>query len=256
MPAAPDAARCPVSARYDVLGVGYTHRRVPDRRIGAQITRALGDARRVVNVGAGTGAYEPRDRDVVAVEPATTMITQRAPRAAPVVQGVAEALPFADGTFHAALCSLTIHHWPDWRAGLREVQRVTRGPVVVFHFDVGDQGTFWLTREYLPEALTIPAPSVGEVVDALGAARVETVPVPRDCTDGFLCAYWNRPEAYLDPTVRAAISTFHLLDADVCERAITALAGDLASGVWDERHGALRDLDEADVGYRLIVAGP
>jgi SAM-dependent methyltransferase len=226
---------------------------VPDARIAAQITRALGDARRVVNVGAGTGAYEPRDRAVVAVEPATTMITQRAPGAAPVVQGVAGTLPFAAGVFDAALCSLTIHHWPDWRAGLREVRRATRGRVVVFHFDVGDQGTFWLTREYLPEALSLPAPSVAEVVDALGRAHVETVPVPADCTDGFFCAYWCRPEVYLDPTVRAAISTFHLLDADVCDRAITALARDLASGAWDRRHGHLRDLAEADLGYRLII---
>ncbi len=256
MPAAADAAwlRDDMTARYDTLGVGYTHRRVPDARISTQITRALGDARTVVNVGAGTGAYEPRDLTVVAVEPAATMIAQRVSGAAPVVQAVAGSLPFDDRSFDAALCSLTIHHWPDWRAGLHEVRRVTRGRIVVFHFDLHAQRDFWLLGDYLPEALSLAAPSVAEVARELGRSRVEVVPVARECTDGFLCAYWNRPEAYLDPAVRAAISTFHLLGPSVCERAITALARDLDSGAWDERHGHLRALDEADLGYRLIVS--
>jgi SAM-dependent methyltransferase len=188
------------------------------------------------------------------VEPSSVMIRQRAPGAAPAVRAVAERLPFADATFDAALASLTIHHWPDWRAGIDEMRRVTRGPIVVFHFDVGEQGMFWLTRDYLPDAVAIPAPAVEEVVDALRGARVDPVSIPADCTDGFFCAYWGRPEAYLDPEVRAAISVFHLLDPAVCDRAVERLRADLESGAWDERHGHLRGLDALDVGYRLVVA--
>ncbi|HEY7133829.1 MAG TPA: methyltransferase domain-containing protein [Acidimicrobiia bacterium] len=245
-----------MSAIYDRLGVGYARHRRPDPRVAAQIDAALGDACTVLNVGAGAGSYEPTERAVTAVEPSSVMVHQRAPNAAPAVRAVAERLPFADATFDAALASLTIHHWPDWRAGIGEMRRVTRGPIVVFHFEVGEQGTFWLTRDYLPDAVTIPAPAVDEVVDALRGARVDAVPIPADCTDGFFCAYWGRPEAYLDPDVRAAISVFHLLDPAVCERAVAQLRADLESGAWDERHGHLRDLDALDVGYRLVVATP
>lgn len=224
-------------------------------RIAAQITRALGDARAVVNVGAGAGAYEPSDRTVVAVEPSPVMLRQRRAGAAPAVRAVAEHLPFADAKFDASMASLTIHHWPDWRAGLAEMRRVTRTRIVIFHFDLGHQERFWLVRDYLPEALGIPAPSVDDVSAALGTpVRVEVVPVPHDCTDGFLCAYWSRPEAYLDATVRAGISTFHLLDESVRRRAIDALAHDVQSGTWDERHGHLRDLCDIDAGYRILVA--
>jgi SAM-dependent methyltransferase len=245
-----------VGAIYDRLGVGYTRHRRPDPRVAAQIDAALGDARTVVNVGAGAGSYEPTDRFVVAVEPSNVMLAQRPPGSAAAARAVAERLPFADATFDAALASLTIHHWPDWRAGIDEMRRVTRGPIVVFHFEVGDQGTFWLTRDYLSDAVTVPAPAVDEVVDALGGARVDPVPIPADCTDGFFCAYWSRPEAYLDPEVRAAISVFHLLDPAVCDRAVNRLRADLESGAWDERHGHLRELDALDVGYRLVVATP
>jgi SAM-dependent methyltransferase len=243
-----------VSTIYDRLGVGYTRHRRPDPRVAAQIDDALGDACTVLNVGAGAGSYEPTRRAVTAVEPSSVMIRQRAPGAAPAVRAVAERLPFADATFDAALASLTIHHWPDWRAGIDEMRRVTRGPIVVFHFDVGEQGMFWLTRDYLPDAVAIPAPAVEEVVDALRGARVDPVSIPADCTDGFFCAYWGRPEAYLDPEVRAAISVFHLLDPAVCDRAVERLRADLESGAWDERHGHLRGLDALDVGYRLVVA--
>jgi SAM-dependent methyltransferase len=242
---------------YDRLGVGYTRHRHPDRRVAAQIVGALGDARTIVNVGAGAGAYEPADRAVVAVEPSWVMLGQRSGHAAPVIRAVAEHLPFANDEFDASMASLTIHHWPDWAAGIGEMCRVARRRVVLFHFDLARQDQFWLVADYLPEALGIPAPAVDEVISALGGpVRVEVVPVPNDCTDGFLCAYWARPEAYLDPAVRAAISTFHLLDEAVCERAIGALARDLESGVWDARHGHLRGLDDLDLGCRILVADP
>jgi SAM-dependent methyltransferase len=172
-----------------------------------------------------------------------------------VIQAVGEHLPFADDEFDTSMASLTIHHWPDWAAGVSEMRRVARRRVVLFHFDLARQNQFWFVADYLPEALAIPAPTVDEVSAALGGpVSVEVVAVPNDCTDGFLCAYWARPEAYLDPAVRAAISTFHLLDEAVCERAIGALARDLESGAWDARHGHLRRLTDLDLGYRILVA--
>jgi SAM-dependent methyltransferase len=240
---------------YDRLGLGYTRHRHPDPRVAARIVAALGGARTVVNVGAGAGAYEPVDRRLVAVEPSSVMLRQRSRDAAAAVQAVGEHLPFADNRFDASMASLTIHHWRDWRAGLGELRRVARERVVLFHFDLAHQEALWLVSDYLPEALDIPAPTMDDVATALDApVSVEIVPVPRDCTDGFMCAYWARPEAYLDPAVRAAISTFHVLDQSVCERAIAALARDLESGTWDACHGHLRDLAELDAGYRIVVA--
>jgi SAM-dependent methyltransferase len=240
---------------YDRFGVGYTLHRRPDPGISGAIVRALGDAHTVVNVGAGAGSYEPHDRPLVAVEPSTVMLEQREDDAAPAVQAVAEHLPFPDGAFDASLASLTIHHWPNWRSGVSELRRVAHRRIVIFHFDLAHQEQFWLVRDYLPEALSIPAPSVDDLVDALDApTRVEVVPIARDCIDGFMCAYWARPEAYLDPDVRAAISTFHLVDEAVSARALRRLAADLESGAWDAHHGHLRDLNELDAGYRLITA--
>ncbi len=240
---------------YDRFGVGYARRRRPDPHIAAAVTDALGDARTVVNVGAGAGAYEPRKGAVVAVEPSLVMLRQREPGLAPAVRAVAEHLPFADAQFDASMASLTIHHWPDWKAGVAEMRRVARKRIVLFHFDLSRQDQFWLVEDYLPEAVTLPAPTVAEVEAVVGARlRVDVVPVPNDCTDGFLCAYWSRPEHYLDPEARAAISTFHLLDPETCNRAITALHRDLDSGTWDARHGHLRTREALDLGYRILVA--
>lgn len=249
------AGTVPDVARYDRIGLTYTATRRPDPRIAAQITAALGDAVTVLNVGAGTGSYEPADRPVVAVEPSAVMVAQRPATAAPAVRGVAGALPFADHTFDAALCSLTIHHWPDWRAGLAEVQRVARR-VVIFAWDPSLDHDFWLTDEYLPEvfATDVDDPTLAELADVLGPLEVIPVPVPADCADGFFAAYWARPEAYLDPDVRAGISCCALLDPAVLDRAVGRLAADLESGDWDERHAHLRTQADYDWGYRLIVA--
>lgn len=245
--------------RYDTIGRTYTSMRRPDPRIEARVRGALGDARRVVNIGAGTGSYEDAGPIVAAVEPSPVMLAQRPPAAAPVARGVAEHLPFRDGAFDAALMIFTIHHWSDWRAGLREVRRVA-GRAVVLTWDPDVQDAFWLVAEYLPEVIHGewdygPTPSLENFAEVLGPVRVETVPIPADCVDGFFACYWGRPEAYLDPVVRAGISCFALLEpADVDER-MGRLADDLASGAWDARHGALRERSSLDAGYRLVISG-
>ena len=242
--------------RYDVIGNSYTATRRADPRVEAQIRSALGDARRIVNVGGGTGSYEGAGPVVAAIDPSPVMLAQRSRLAAPAVRGVAEQLPFRSGAFDAALAIFTIHHWTDWRAGLAEVQRVA-GRLVMLTWDPEVQGQFWLTNEYLPEALTdeqVVGPSFADVDDALGGIRVEPVPIPADCEDGFFAAYWARPEAYLDPTVRAGISCCALLDQTLVEARIARLADDLASGRWDARHPGLRTLPHLDVGYRLVTS--
>ena len=243
-------------ARYDVIGTTYTATRRPDPRVEARLRTALGGATRVLNVGAGTGSYEQAGPVVAAVEPSPVMLAQRGPDAAPAVRGVAEHLPFRDGAFDAALLVFTIHHWTDWRSGLHEVLRVA-GRVVIMGWDPAVQDHFWLTTEYLPEALDgdgIAEVSVADVESITGPVRVVPVPVPADCVDGFFAAYWARPEAYLDPLVRAGISCFALLDDDLVANRMARLADDLASGAWDARHPGLRDEPELDVGYRLVVS--
>jgi len=244
------------SAAYDRIGLGYTATRRPDPRLAAQVWAALGDAARVLNVGAGTGSYEPPDREVVAVEPSAAMIAQRSPGSAPVVRAVAERLPFPAGSFDAASAILTVHHWPDPLAGLAEVRRVTTGPVVVFTFAYEAHAGQWLVTDYLPAMRTLDqhVPSPDEIAAALGGGHVEVLPVPADCEDGFCHAFWCRPEAYLDPAVRAGISGIARLPAAYVAEAMARLADDLATGRWQQRHGDLVGRAEADTGYRLVVA--
>jgi SAM-dependent methyltransferase len=240
---------------YDQLGRGYAERRRPDPRIATRIDRALGDARTVVNVGAGAGSYEPADRTVVAVEPSPVMIAQRPAEAAPVVQAVAEALPFPDASFDVALAVLSAHHWSDPAGGLLELRRVARRQVVLT-WDPVVQARFWFVRDYLPEwtAYEASKPTLERIADALPGARVEPVLVPSDCSDGFGCAFWRRPDAYLDPDVRASISVLSLLDPALIRRATVQLEADLRTGTWHERNRDLVDLDEYDGGYRLVIA--
>jgi SAM-dependent methyltransferase len=242
---------------YDRIGRGYATTRRTDPRLAAAIQDALGDARSVVNVGAGTGAYEPPGGRVVAVEPSREMIRQRPPGAAPAVRAVAEALPFADGAFDAALAVLTLHHWTDQACGLAELRRVARRRVVVLTWDPAAADRFWLTTDYLPEfvAIDLPRfPPLAELARVLGATDVRPVPIPADCIDGFLGAFWRRPEAYLDPAVRSGISSFSQVDPAAVARGVARLAADLASGAWETRHGPLRRQDALDLGYRLLVA--
>jgi SAM-dependent methyltransferase len=239
---------------YDSIGVTYTRTRRTDPRIAVQVWAALGEARSVLNVGAGTGSYEPADRHVIAVEPSAVMRAQRPPGAAPCVAAAAENLPFEDQSFEAAMAIATIHHWRDPIAGLREMRRVARR-VVVFTFDPAGLNAFWLTRDYLPELTGSIAghPSLTEKASAIGA-RIEPVLIPWDCEDGFFEAYWRRPEAYLDENVRRGISVWAKLGSDIEQRAVHRLRDDLASGQWLERNRDLVDLDAADLGLRLLIA--
>jgi SAM-dependent methyltransferase len=240
---------------YDGIGRVYARHRRPDPRIAAQIERALGGARTVVDVGAGTGSYEPDDRLVVAVEPSPVMAGQRAAGAAPVVRAVAERLPFADGAFDAAMAVLTIHHWSDATAGLGEMARVARR-LAVLTFDPAVHSTFWMFTDYLPEVMGLAISRVMDpetVAEVIGADRIEPVPVPFDCIDGFNVAFWQRPEAYLDPEVRACMSGLALLDTEMVAERMERLRTDIADGTWDARHGHLRHVDTFEGGFRLVV---
>jgi hypothetical protein len=243
---------------YDVIGAGYSDRRRPDRRIAAAIHRALGDARHIVNVGAGAGSYEPADREVVAVEPSWAMISQRSAGMAPVVRAIAEGLPFPDDGFDAAMAILTIHHWDRLGAGLAEMVRVGVSRRVVLTWDQPVfEADFWLLRDYLPalgRRLRDAAVPVGHVAELIGADEVIPVPVPHDCTDGFFGAYWRRPSLYLDADVRSAISAFALAEVELYRAGLTRLEADLRSGEWHRRYGDLLDADSLDLGYRLVVA--
>lgn len=238
---------------YDQPGLseGYACRRRPDPRIASLIRSALGDAGSVVNVGAGAGSYEPTDRAVIAVEPSEAMISQRPANAAPCLRGSAENLPLKSAAFDAAMAALTIHHWSDWRTGLREMRRVARRRIVLLTFDT-EASDFWLTRDYFPALMALDRrimPKLVDLADELGDFHATPVPVPHDCADGFLGAYWRRPHAYLDPIARRSMSSFARIDADA---GLQLLQEDVASGVWRARNADLLTLDALDVGYRLL----
>jgi SAM-dependent methyltransferase len=240
---------------YDTIGATYAVTRRTEPRIAAQLWAALGDARTVLNVGAGTGSYEPSDREVTAVEPSAVMRAQRPPGAPPCVAATAESLPFEDQSFDAAMAFATVHHWRDPIAGLREMRRVARR-VVVFTCETTDESwrrRFWLTRDYLPEVRASRIGLATELARAIGA-RMEPVLVPWDCADGFFEAYWRRPEAYLDEDVRRGISVWASVGPVAEQRAVRNLGADLASGRWAERNRDVLELDAADLGLRLLIA--
>jgi SAM-dependent methyltransferase len=243
-----------MSVLYDTKGVDYSALRRPDARIAAAIHAHLGDAASVLNVGAGTGSYEPANLKVTAVEPSTAMIGQRPKGSAVVVQAAAEHLPFADKSFDAAMAILTVHHWSDVRKGLQEMRRVTRGNIVILTFDPL-ASNFWLL-DYLPALATLDRqqmPAMAEFAAALGPVRRIAVPIPHDCTDGILCAYWRRPAAYLDPKVRRSISSFWKI-GDVT-KPLQRLADDLQSREWERKYSGFLGLDSCDFGYHLVVSG-
>ncbi len=225
------------SSDYDAIGHGYSLNRGADPRIARQVLDALGDATTVVNIGSGAGSYEPSHLAVTAVEPSMAMIRQRPPGAAPAVCAIAEQLPFADRSFDASLAVLTIHHWHDQSAGLAEMRRVARRRVVILTWDIAAADTFWLTAHYFPEITVLDSTRFGPTEELANALRgkVVPVPVPRDCQDGFLAAFWARPEAYLDPHRRAAMSGFAQLPQKAVEGGLQRLAVDLRNGAWDRR---------------------
>jgi SAM-dependent methyltransferase len=243
-------------APYDRLGVGYAKIRQADPRIAARIDAALGDARTVVNVGAGTGSYEPAERDVTAVEPSTRMIAQRPAGAAPVVQAHAEQLPFADKSFDAAMAVLTVHHWADLNAGIGEMQRVARRRIVIVTFDPEPLRDLWILREYFPDMLRLESDRTSghRLAVELPRGRSQPLPVPRDCGDHFFAALWGRPELFLDDRVVGPMWVWSRLSEHARREGRDRLSEDLHSGAWEKRHGDLRNLDELDVGLRLVVA--
>lgn len=242
---------------YDRMGLGYADVRRPDPRFEAAIWGALGDARRVLNVGAGAGSYEPRDREVIAVEPSPVMIEQRPPGAAPAIRAVAEALPLEDDSVDATMGVFTMHHWDDVERGLAEVRRVTRKRAVFLTLDLDVTAEMWLCRDYLPEIIEHDRrmfPSIAQLEEMLPGLKVQSLLAPGDCSDGFCIALWSRPEAFLDPEVRRASSIWHVLPEPVAERGLDRLRNDLASGQWDNRYGHLRTQPTLDIGLRLVIA--
>jgi SAM-dependent methyltransferase len=243
-----------VAALYDSIGQNYRRYRQPDTRIHNAILRGLGDALTVLNVGAGTGSYEPPDRIVTAVEPSMVMIQQRPRDAANAIQATATALPFRDAAFDAAMAILTIHHWQNWEKGLLELRRVACRRVVIVTWDPLNPG-FWLT-DYFPDTLTADRqifPTLLQIGHVLGAMTVSALPIPHDCSDGFLGAYWRRPDAYLNDGVRSAISTFSKLKET--SSGLERLRQDLRTGEWHRRYTRVLGLSELDLGYRILVCG-
>lgn len=242
------------ASTYDRIGVGYARRRRDDPRFAEAIGRALGDAHRILNVGAGTGSYEPSDREVTALEPSEVMIRQRPPGRSPVVRGVAESIPFRDRSFDAALAVLTVHHWSDRWAGLAELCRVSRRRVIL-SFDPQVHNRLWL-MEYIPELAqleSVRAPSIAEIAEGINATSVIAILVPHDCLDGMTVAFWRRPAAYLDPEVRLGSSCLRQADPNAVGRGLDRLEADLRSGKWEQRYGQLLGLSELDCGLRLIL---
>lgn len=241
---------------YDEIGVGYSSARRTDPRWMAAINAALGDAATVIDVGAGTGSYEPKDRQVIAVEPAAEMIRQRPSGAAPVVRAVAESLPLRDNAAAAAMAVLTVHHWGDWRKGLAEMCRVAPRRVVLA-YDTELHANYWFVRDYVPEIADLERgrPSAGDVAHELGAAEVIPLLVPWDFTDGVFPAYWRRPAAYLAPEARFTCSALAQAPGEAVSRGLARLREDLSSGRWRQRHQDLLELDEWDAGFRLVVSG-
>jgi SAM-dependent methyltransferase len=248
-------------ARYDRIGAGYSATRREDPRIAALIHEALGDARTVVNVGAGSGSYEPRDREVTPVEPSEVMIAQRDPGRPRAIRSGAYPLPFPDQSFDAAMAVLTVHHWDaDQERGVRELRRVARGPVVILTFDLEVSAHMWLVANYIPEIAeldrrTCPPP---ETIAAWlgGETEIRVVPISRDTPDWSLGSFWAHPERVLDAEARAGVSGFARMPSEIVNRVVEAVGRDLRDGTWDERHGHLRSLEEYDAGMRLIVSRP
>jgi SAM-dependent methyltransferase len=240
-----------IPAAYDTMGIGYAGVRRPDPRLAAVINAALGDAATVVDIGAGTGSYEPSDRSVIAVEPSSTMISQRLPGSPPAVRAFAEALPLADRCSDVAMAVLTVFHWTDLRRGLEEMCRVAHR-VLILTVDPEVVSTLWIIADYVPAHVAL-LPAIDMLVGRLPGAEATVVPVPADCSDLFFAALWARPEAYLDPEVRRGTSPWHQVPVEAADRGLRQLRADLGDGTWEQRYAHLRKLPELDIGLRLIT---
>lgn len=238
---------------YDKIGKDYALGRHTDPRLAAQIHAAIGPFESLLNVGAGTGNYEPMGDKLTAVDPSAAMIAQRSSGTAPAIQASAERLPFPERHFSHAMCVLSMHHWQDRQAAFAELARVVRERLVVVTWDPAEK-PFWLTRDYFPEIIAIDRqifPPIAEFETAFRRVRVAPLPIPADCIDGFTGAFWRRPDAYLLPEVRAKMSTFARIRRE--REGVAALEADLASGAWREANASLLELPDLDIGYRLVV---
>ena len=238
-------------AIYNKIGKSYSEYRAPDPHIAGIINQSLGNAKRIINVGAGSGSYEPGHLNVTAVEPSSVMISQRPAHAAEAVQGRAEHLPFKDKTFDAAMAILTIHHWEDLDQGLSELKRVAK-KVIIVTWDPSFEG-FWMTNDYFPEILSYDKgrfPAFGRIANLMGAIKITNIPVPANCIDGFASAYWQRQEAILMKPVRDATSAFNKIP-DLNQK-LARLKQDISSGIWAEKYGYLLNKNEMDLGFRLL----
>ena len=247
--------------RYDQIGGGYASTRREDPRIRDSLLQALGAAKTVVNVGAGAGSYEPHDRHMLAVEPSDVMAAQRPRTMAPAILASAGSLPLRSGSVDAAMAVLTVHHWDhEQEQGVREMRRVATGPVVILTADAEVHGSMWLMADYLPEVADLDRrifPAIEQFSAWLGGhTRVEVLPVHRDTPDWTLMSFWAHPERVLNARARQGTSGFARMPPEVVDRAVTAVERDLATGIWDRRHGSLRKLDAFDAGMRVIVNTP
>lgn len=244
---------------YERSGAGYRNQRRTDPRIAAYVHAAIGNARSVINVGAGTGSYEPEDRVVTAVEPSASMRSQRPAHLSVAIDAIAENLPFDDASFDAAMATVTVHQWTDTDQGLREMRRVSRGPVVVLTFDGDALDLLWLAN-YAPELIAVERrryPKIDHIVQVLGGkSAVTPIPIPKDCVDGFTEAYYARPERFLNPTVRQSQSAWGFVESEAVERIVSQLRADLESGEWSRRYGAIASQPEFIGSMRLICATP
>ncbi len=246
-------------ANYAAIAPCYPSYRQPEPAIATQIEQALGTARTVLNVGAGAGSYEPTEREVTAVEPSASMRAQRPAHLTRAIDAVAEDLPFPEGHFDAGMATFTVHQWKDLRAGLSEMRRVVRGPIVILSCDPALVQRFWL-NDYAPGVLAAEArryPAAGRIGAALGG-DLQSLPVliPLHCRDGFNEAYYGRPERFLDDGARAANSAWSFVDEATAAAYVTHLRRDLEDGAWDARYGMLRRQAALDGSLRLFVATP
>jgi len=243
-----------MKALYDQIGIDYATQRQSDPRIAAQLWKLLENAKRIVNIGAGSGSYEPHDIELVAVEPSKEMIKQRKANKHLVIKTSAEDLPFKDNSFTHALTILSMHHWADRNKAFTEINRVTTDRFVAVSWNP-NASPFWLTRDYFPELYETDQkifPTLEEFQRHFNDVQITPLLIPEDCIDGFLAAYWKRPEAYLNPKVRQSISTFSKLKQ--LDTGLKKLEDDLKSGAWKQRNRDILNKSALDAGYILITA--
>lgn len=248
------------SFNYDKFGQHYSGQRQTEPEIAKYIHEALGDAKTILNIGAGAGSYEPEDRYVIAVEPSITMRAQRMRyHKVPAINATADVLPFDEGVFDAATAFLTIHHWPDIARGLREIRRVTRGPIIIMTYDRDDLDVFW-NADYFSEVVEVERqryPDMQWLCDQLGNnCEIQKIPIPLNCVDGFQEAFYGRPEAFISKEVRAAMSAWGFIPAEQQEVMVNRLKNALSSGEWDEKYGHLRKQPFFTGALRLVIAKP